>query len=80
MGDQAMCKSTDTGTQETPSPCHIILNITRYAAQVKRQKLNEIIDALQRSNEDLNSLFNKIQRFGYNALDTNRFPSTCAPY
>ena len=35
-----------------------ILNITRYAAQVNRQNLNEIIDALQRSNEDLDRLFN----------------------
>ena len=35
-----------------------ILNITRYAAQVNRWKLNEIIDALQRSNADLNKLFN----------------------
>ena len=34
-----------------------ILNVTRYAAQGKRQKLNEIIDALQRSNEDLDRLF-----------------------
>ena len=30
----------------------------RYAAQINRQKLNEIIDALQRSNEDLDKLFN----------------------
>ena len=35
-----------------------ILNITRYVVQVNRKKLNEIIDALQRSNEDLNRLFN----------------------
>ena len=37
---------------------HVIsfLNITKYAAQVNRQKLNEIIDALQRSNEDLNKM------------------------
>ena len=31
---------------------------TRYAAQVDRQKLNETIDALQRSNDDLDRLFN----------------------
>ena len=35
-----------------------ILNVTRYATQVSRQKLSDIIDALQRSNEDLNLLFN----------------------
>ena len=35
-----------------------ILNITRYAAQVNRQKLNEIIDAFQRSNEDLSKILN----------------------
>ena len=33
------------------------LNITRYAAQVNRHKLNEIIDSLQKSNEDLSTLF-----------------------
>ena len=35
-----------------------ILNVTRYAAQVNSQKLNEVMDALQRSNEDLDRLFN----------------------
>ena len=35
-----------------------ILNITRYEAQVDRQKLNEVMDALQRSNEDLDGFFN----------------------
>ena len=35
-----------------------IQNVRRYAIQVNRQKLNEIIDALQRSHEDLNRLFN----------------------
>ena len=34
------------------------LNVTRYAAQVNRQKLIEIMDVLQRSNEDLDRLFN----------------------
>ena len=29
-----------------------ILNITGYAVQANRQKLNEMIDALPRSNED----------------------------
>ena len=44
--------------QETLVHVISILNITRYAAQVDRQQLNEIIDTLQRSNKDLNSLFN----------------------
>ena len=47
-----------TKQQETLVHVISILNITRYAAQVNRQKLNDIIDVLQRSNEDLNRLFN----------------------
>ena len=47
-----------TKQQETLFHAISFLNITRYAAQVKRQKLNEILDALQRTNEDLNRLFN----------------------
>ena len=47
-----------TKQQQTLVHVMSILNITRYAAQVNRQNLNEIIDALQRSNEDLNKLFN----------------------
>ena len=42
--------------QETLVYVISILNITRYAAHVNRQKLNEII--YQRSNEDLDRLFN----------------------
>ena len=47
-------------TKEQETVVHVIsiLNITRCAAQVNRQKLNEIIDVLQRSNEDYNRLFN----------------------
>ena len=47
-------------TKEQETLVHVIsiLNVTRYAAQVNRQKLNEIIDALQGSNEDLSRLFN----------------------
>ena len=47
-------------TKQQEAQVHVIsiLNVTRYAAQVNRQKLNELIDALQRSNEDLNRLFN----------------------
>ena len=47
-----------TKQQETLVHVSSILNIIRYAAQVNRQKLNEIIDALERLNEDLNKLFN----------------------
>ena len=44
--------------QETLVHVISIFNVTRYAAHVKRQKLNEIMDALQRSDEDLDRLFN----------------------
>ena len=44
--------------QETLVHVISILNITRYAAQVNRQKLNQVMDALQRSNEDLDRVFN----------------------
>ena len=47
-----------TKQQETLVHVISILNVTRYAGQVNRQKLNAMIDALQRSNEDLNRLFN----------------------
>ena len=47
-----------TKQQETLVHVISILNVTRYAAQVHRKKLDEIIDALQRSNEDLDRLFN----------------------
>ena len=40
-----------------------ILNITQYAAQVNRQKLNEVMDAVQRSNEDLERDYSILQRF-----------------
>ena len=61
MGNQAMCKLTDTGPdQTTGDSSHVIsiLNVTRYVVKVNRQNLNEMIDALQRSNEDLNRSFN----------------------
>ena len=47
-----------TKQQETVVHVISILNVTRYTAQVNKHKLNEIIDALQRSNEDLDKLFN----------------------
>ena len=50
---QAQCKQ-----QETLVHAISILNVTRYAAQVNRQKMNKVMDDLQRSNEDLDRLFN----------------------
>ena len=44
--------------QETLVHVFSILNVTCYATQVNRQKLNETMDALQRSNEDWDRLFN----------------------
>ena len=46
-----------TKQQETLVHVISILNITRYTIQVNRQKLNEVIDSLQKSNEDLKRLF-----------------------
>ena len=47
-----------TKQQETVVNVIYILNITRYAVEVNKQKLNEMVDVPQRSNEDLNRLFN----------------------
>ena len=44
--------------QETLVHVISILNITGYASYVNRQKFNEVMDALQRPNEDLDRLFN----------------------
>ena len=44
--------------QETLVHVISLLNVTRYAAQVNRQKLKEVMDVLQRSNEYLNRFFN----------------------
>ena len=59
MRNQAMCEPIQEQTKQQETLAHVIpiLLITRFAAQVNRQKLNEIIDAVQRSNEDLNKLF-----------------------
>ena len=46
-----------TKQQETLVRVVSVLSVTRYAADVNTQKLNEIINALQGSNEDLNRLF-----------------------
>ena len=47
-----------TKQQETLVHVISILNVTGMPIQVYRQKLNEVVDALQRSNEDLHKLFN----------------------
>ena len=54
-----MCKPNITGRPNNRRLVHVIsmLNITRYTIQVNRQKFNDMIDALQRSNVDLNRLF-----------------------
>ena len=44
--------------QETLVHVISILNVKRYAVQVNRQKLNEIMDVLQRLNENSDRLFN----------------------
>ena len=44
--------------QETLVHVISILKVTRYAAHINRQKLNKVMNALQRSNEDLDRLFN----------------------
>ena len=67
-------------TKQHETLVHVISipNIIRYAEQVNRQKLNEMIDALQRSNDDLNN-YSVLQRFWHNALNTNECTSTCSP-
>ena len=60
-GNQAMCRPSDTGTDQTTggsSPCHIYPKCHKMCHPINRQKLNEMIDALQRLKEDLNRLFN----------------------
>ena len=47
-----------TRQQETLVHVISILNIMKYTTQVNRQKLNEVLDALQKVNEDINILFN----------------------
>ena len=47
-------------TKQQGTLVHIIsiLNVTQYATQVNRQKLNEIMDTFQKVNKDVNMLFN----------------------
>ena len=61
-------------TQQQESLVHIIsiLNITWYAMEVNRQKLNEIMDTLQKANKDMNTLSNitdiLMQHFRYHQI------------
>ena len=47
-------------TQQQETLVHVIsiLNITRYVSQVSRQKINEVMDALQKANQVMNILLN----------------------
>ena len=58
MGNQAVCQPTYTSTETTgdSNPCHFYPKHYKICIQ-HRQKIYEIIDALQRSNEYLNRLF-----------------------
>ena len=47
-----------TKKQETLVHIISILNVTQYATAVNRQKLYEVMDALQKVTEDVNILFN----------------------
>ena len=50
-----------TNQQETLVHVISILNVTGYRVQVNRQTFNEMIDALQTSNEDFSRLFNSTE-------------------
>ena len=65
--------------QETLVHVIPILNVTKYTIQVNMRILNEIMDALQRSNEDSDRLFNFTETLT-NTLDTNKCTSTCLLY
>ena len=60
MGNQGTCNQLiQEQTKQKETLVHVIsiLNVTRYAIQVNRQKLIKMMDVLQRSYEDLNRLF-----------------------
>ena len=77
-----------TKQQETLVHVISILNVTRYATLVNRQNINEMIDALQRSNEDLNRLFSitedLTQHIGYQHVHLRvchtSLPGDCLSY
>ena len=52
--------TAQTVQQETIVHIISILNITRYAAQVNRQHINIVMDAVDRTVHDVNSLYNII--------------------
>ena len=59
--NKAVSKFTNTKkTQQQETLVHVIsiLNSTRYATQLNRQKINEVMDALQKANQDMNILLN----------------------
>ena len=53
-----LLKQEQKKQQETLVHVIFILNVTPYATQLNRQKLNEVMDALQKVNKDVNILFN----------------------
>ena len=58
--NQAVCEQTDTGTDQTAgdlSPCHFYPKCHKICSPSKQTE-SEIIDAFQRSNEDLTKCFN----------------------
>ena len=61
--------------QETLVHVISILNITNYATQVNRQKINEGMDVLLKSNQDINILLNMTDVLslclGYHQIYTN---------
>ena len=49
---------TQTQQQETLVHVISILNITRYAMEVNRQHINTVMQAMQRTHDDVTTLFN----------------------
>ena len=50
----------ETQTQQQDTLVHVIsiLNITRYAMQINRQHINMVMEAVQRTHNDITTLFN----------------------
>ena len=46
--------------QETLVYIISVLNVTRYATQVNRQDINLVMDAVERTHQDINTLYNII--------------------
>ena len=63
-------------TQQQETLVHVIsiLNITRYTTQVHRLKINKVMDALQKSSQDINIILSitdvLIQCLRYHQIDT----------